>query len=55
MLKDARRKLNDAYGLICRSGMASEFTRELLMLQHVEDVVWQYTTPERREGNGNAL
>ena len=53
MLKDARRKLNDAYGLICRSGKAAEFASELNQLQHIEDVLWQHTTPERREGNGN--
>jgi hypothetical protein len=54
-IKEARRLVNDAYGRICRSGRASEFARELTQLQHIEDVLWQYTTSERREGNGNAL
>jgi len=45
--------LSAACGRICRSGKATDFARELIQLQHIEDVLWQYTTPERREGNGN--
>jgi len=52
-IRIARRLVNDAYGAICRSGKAAEFSREINQLQHIEDVLWQHTTPERREGNGN--
>jgi len=40
---------NDIYGLICLSGKASEFAKELNQLQHIEDVLWQYTTDARHK------
>jgi len=48
LIGKARRMANSLYGTICRSGKASEFARELNMIQHIEDVLWQYTTTERR-------
>jgi len=52
-IREARRLVYDAIGLLCRSGKAPELIGQINQLQHIEDVLWQHTTPERREGNGN--
>jgi len=51
-IKEARRLVYDAIGLLCRSGKSTELIRVINGLRSIEDVLWQYTT-ERREGNGN--
>lgn len=43
---------SDLYGVICRSGKASEFTKELCQLQEIEDVLWQYVTDPRNKASG---
>ena len=51
-IREARRLVYDAIGLLCRSGKAPELIGQINGLRSIEDVLWQYTT-ERREGNGN--
>jgi len=53
-IKEARKLVYDAVGLLCRSGKAPELIKQINELRNIEDVLWQYNTEERRIRNVSA-
>ena len=54
-LEKARWHVYDAYNDLVQAGMAGELTPCLKALRWLEDVLWQYTTPERTRANARGL
>jgi len=51
-IREARRLVYDAIGLLCRSGKAPELIGQINKLRSIEDVLWQLTTEERPRAMG---